>query len=128
MRTDRSRPVDLSLTSQTLQTALSDDELASISQAALEYPHNPAGLAPASIEFKGETWNLVSALELDIAEAEVAPASDLGLGLSGSDSGVKIRLVKSTDLTFGSGISVQYAEVSLPFPHLPSRTAVYSVQ
>lgn len=57
---------------------------------------------------------MASALELDISEVKVEPPSDLGLGLQESNSGVKIRTVKSTDLTFGSGRSVQYAEVSSP--------------
>lgn len=133
MLTNTLRPVDLNVTSRTLEKPLSDDENASIPPAVTEYLNNNnsafLNLPPSTIDLSGESWNLVSALELYISEVNVEPSSDLSLGLDlglkESNLGVKIRTVKSTDLTFGSGRSIQYAEVSPDPPRLLGLTSLF---
>lgn len=107
---DVSRPVDLSLISRKLETELPTDP---VPQPVLEYLHFSTGLPPAMIDIQGESWDLLSALELDTTEMEVSSPSDLGLGLGQPDV-VRVRTVRSTDLSFGDGRSTHYAEVSTP--------------
>lgn len=115
------RPTDMRITtSSSSTTTLTDSEFPS---EITTYLAEPTTAAPPSthLQLDGVQWELVSALELEITESDLSsPSPALGLGLDAPPGGqVMSRTVKATDLTFGMGRHVRYAEVSpsLPFTH-----------
>jgi hypothetical protein len=85
-----------------------------IPQPALEYLRNPSSLAPTTVEVQGQTWNLINAVEQIIHETDLSPHSPIDqLQIDVAPVHVMLRSISSTDLTFGQGRVVRYAEVNL---------------
>jgi len=87
-------------------------DLTQIPQTALRYLHSPSGLPPTTLELQGETWTLITAVEDIIHETDLSPQSPIDqLQVDVSPINVTLRSISSTDLTFGAGRVVRYAEV-----------------
>jgi len=86
-------------------------DLTEIPQTALRYLHNPSGLASTTLELQGETWTLITAVEEIIHETDLSPQSPIDQLQGVSPTTVTLRSISSTDLTFGAGRVVRYAEV-----------------
>jgi len=86
-------------------------DLTQIPQSALKYLHSPSGLPPTTLELQGETWTLTTAVEEIIHETDLSPQSPIDQLQGVSPIAVTLRSISSTDLTFGAGRVVRYAEV-----------------
>jgi hypothetical protein len=86
-------------------------DLTQIPQSALRYLHNPSGLAPTTLELQDQTWTLITAVEDIIHESDLSPQSPIDQLQGVSPVNVTLRSISSTDLTFGAGRVVRYAEV-----------------
>jgi hypothetical protein len=86
-------------------------DLAQISQSALRYLNNPSGLGPTVLELQDQTWTLITAAEEIIHESDLSPQSPIDQLQGVSPIAVTLRSISSTDLTFGAGRVVRYAEV-----------------
>lgn len=96
---------------------MSPDEVSTFTpDGALDFLRDPtAPLPPSTFEVDGQIWNLISAMEVNIAEMDVSsPPIELGSGLDvEGPSRTVVRTIQMTDLTYGSSRTIRYAEVSL---------------
>jgi hypothetical protein len=86
-------------------------DLTQIPQSALRYLHSPSGLAPTTLELQDQTWSLITEVEQIIHETDLSPQSPIDQLQGVSPTAVTLRSISSTDLTFGAGRVVRYAEV-----------------
>jgi hypothetical protein len=83
-----------------------------IPQLALRYLHSPSGLAPTTLELQDQTWTLITAAEEIVTETNLSPQTPIDqFQADVSPINVTLRSISSTDLTFGNGRVVRYAEV-----------------
>ena len=86
-------------------------ELAQVPQTALRYLHSPSGLAPTTLEHQDQAWSLITAAEEVIHETDLSPRSPIDQLQGVSPTNITLRSISSTDLTYGAGRVVRYAEV-----------------
>ena len=86
-------------------------EVAQIPQTALRYLHGQSGLTPPALELQGQSWRPITATEDIIHETDLSPRSPIDQLQGVSSINITLRSISSTDLTFGPGKVVRYAEV-----------------
>ena len=92
-------------------------DITQIQGPVLTYLENPIGPTPTTLELQGQAWNLVTASEQTIYETNLTPQNPIDQ-LQGEVSpiNVTLRSINSTDLTFGHGRVIRFAEVCHPRP------------
>jgi hypothetical protein len=86
-------------------------DVAQIPQPALRYLHSPTNLAPTTLQLQDQTWTLITAAENIIHETDLSPQSPIEQLQGVAPTAVTLRSISSTDLIFGAGRVVRYAEV-----------------
>lgn len=86
-------------------------DLAQIPETALRYLHNPSGIAPTTLDLQKQSWTLITATEEIIHETDLSPRSPIDQLQGVSPTNITLRSISSTDLTYGNGRVVRYAEV-----------------
>ena len=91
-------------------------EADTIPRSVIEYLHNLEGTAPTTLEYQGQTWTLITAVERVITQSDLSvPTPNIESEAQLSPVKVTLRSIKSVDLTFGQDRVVRYAEVSFLF-------------
>jgi len=86
-------------------------DLTQIPQSTLRYLNSPSGIAPTTLELQDQAWTLITAVEEVLHETDLSPQSPIDQLQGLSPIAVTLRSISSTDLTFGVGRVVRYAEV-----------------
>jgi len=92
-------------------------DITQIPGPVLTYLETSIGAAPTTLELQGKIWNLITASEQTIYETNLTPQNPIDQ-LQGEVSpiNVTLRSINSTDLTFGQGRVIRFAEVCHPRP------------
>jgi len=86
-------------------------EVAQVPRTALRYLQSPTSLAPTTLVHQDQSWTLITATEEIIHETDLSPRSPIDQLQGVSPTNVTLRSISSTDLTYGNGRVVRYAEV-----------------